>query len=73
MRKLYVAPENQAIDVVGAIEIIMEVNARPVEKPFDAASFLDWKTDIFNKKIDGDTTLAALEHRGHTDFIERQY
>ena len=41
MRKLYVAPENQAIDVVGAIEIIMEVNARPVEKPFDAASFLD--------------------------------
>ena len=68
MRKFYVTRENQTIDVVGAIEIIKEVNARIKEQAFDAESFLDRQTDFFNEKVDGDTTLAELKHRGRTNF-----
>ena len=35
MSKFYVAPDNKAFDIVSAIEMIMEVNARIKEQAFD--------------------------------------
>eukprot|EP00112_Aurelia_sp_Birch-Aquarium-sp1_P020961 Seg5518.2 transcript_id=Seg5518.2/GoldUCD/mRNA.D3Y31 product="hypothetical protein" protein_id=Seg5518.2/GoldUCD/D3Y31 len=69
MKKFYVAPENQTIDVLGAIKLIKEVNTRIKEQALDAESFLDRQTDFFDDKISkDDTTLAALKHRGQPIF-----
>ena len=65
---IYVTPENETIYVVGAYEIIKEVNARIKEQAFDAESSLDRQTDFFNEKIYGDITLAEFKHRGRTNF-----
>jgi len=39
MSKFYVAPDNKAFDIVSAIEMIMEVNARIKEQAFDVEFF----------------------------------
>ena len=55
-RKYYVTPENQTIDVVGAIEMIKAVNAQINEQAFDAESILDQQTDFFNE------TYMEIQH-----------
>ena len=73
MKKFYVAPEHQTIDVLGAIKVIKEVNTRIKEQAFDAESFLDRQTDFFDDKInEDDTTLAALKNRGHS-YLDRSF